>query len=305
MNSVCFFEDFRSPAHFCCERSDSGRSDYSGQIRGDRHPEALAVLGVDNYEPICEHTVPTLSSIEPDFRRGGNLAALMLLARFRAKEGYQGKRHHSFGPFRIVRRASTRLLVQTDKSVLEALDFIRREACNGLTAARVARLFPCSRRQAEIRFRKATGHSILDEIHAVQLDRAKQLLKDPNIQLKAISIFAASRIRTPCAISSNAQRPPMRACAPPTAPPLPAVPEGSAVPDNQGTGNLKPTLPSGLRSAGGASVCCPRTSDARPPGAASRTTGFGVRQYGGTSRTAEREPPVKDMRRAVRDAPPY
>lgn len=152
-------------------------------------PEALAVLGVDNYEPICEHTVPTLSSIEPDFRRGGNLAALMLLARFRAKEGYQGKRHHSFGPFRIVRRASTRLLVQTDKSVLEALDFIRREACNGLTAARVARLFPCSRRQADIRFRKATGHSILDEIHAVQLDRAKQLLKDPNIQLKAISDF--------------------------------------------------------------------------------------------------------------------
>ena len=138
-------------------------------------PEALAVLGVDNYEPICEHTVPTLSSIEPDFRRGGNLAALMLLARFRAKEGYQGKRHHSFGPFRIVRRASTRLLVQTDKSVLEALDFIRREACNGLTAARVARLFPCSRRQADI----VSGnhrHSILDE-STPSSSRAKQLLK--------------------------------------------------------------------------------------------------------------------------------
>ena len=42
---------------------------------------------------------------------------------------------------------------------------------------------------ADIRFRKATGHSILEEIHAVQLERVKQLLKDSGLQLKSISDF--------------------------------------------------------------------------------------------------------------------
>ena len=42
-------------------------------------PGDIAVVGVDNYEPICEHITPRLTSIEPDFRRGGRLAATMLL----------------------------------------------------------------------------------------------------------------------------------------------------------------------------------------------------------------------------------
>ena len=39
-----------------------------------------------------------------------------------------------------------------------------------------------------MRFRKAVGHSVLDEIHAVQLERAKQLL-DGMMPLKVISDF--------------------------------------------------------------------------------------------------------------------
>ena len=66
---------------------------------------------------------------------------------------------------------------------------IRREAYAGLSAKRVAALFPCSRRMADIRFANATGRTILAEIHAVQLERAKQLLADGNIPLKAISDF--------------------------------------------------------------------------------------------------------------------
>lgn len=50
------------------------------------------------------------------------------------------------------------------------------------------RLFPCSRRMAELRFKKAAGRSILEEIHAAQLERAKQLLAG-SMPLKAISDF--------------------------------------------------------------------------------------------------------------------
>ena len=152
-------------------------------------PDDIAVVGVDNFEPICEHTSPPLTSIEPDFRHGGRLAALMLLGLVMSKGRWRGRHRQTFGPFRIVRRASTRVLAAPDRHVVSALDLIRQEACGGLSSARVAALFPCSRRMADIRFRSATGHSFLDEIHAVQLERAKQLLANRTLPLKAISDF--------------------------------------------------------------------------------------------------------------------
>ena len=36
--------------------------------------------------PFCEHAKPTLSSVKPDFRRGGELAAILLSAQIRDKE---------------------------------------------------------------------------------------------------------------------------------------------------------------------------------------------------------------------------
>ena len=158
-------------------------------LEGFSSPGDIAVMGVDNYEPICEHITPRLTSIEPDFRRGGRLAATMLLGLAMSKGKWRGGRIQTFGPLRVVRRASTHVLAVPDKAVSDALDLIRREACNGLQAVRVAQLFPCSRRQADNRFRRATGRSILEEIHAVQLERAKELLRDPSVQLKAISDF--------------------------------------------------------------------------------------------------------------------
>ena len=156
-------------------------------------PKDLAIIGVDNYEHICEHTSPPLSSIEPDFKLGGRIAASMLLAAMRDGGRFSGERHRSFGPLRIVRRATTRLLSAYDRHVSNALELIRNEACTGLTAQKVAELFPYSRRLADIRFRQATGHSILEEIHRIQLERAKQILTESGRQIKSISDFCGFR----------------------------------------------------------------------------------------------------------------
>ena len=155
-------------------------------------PKDLAVLGVDDFVPVCERTSPPLSSVRPDFRGAGRMAALMLLERTRNEAG-GGRRAEglvrTFGPLGITRRASTRLPGVGDKCVAEALEKIRREACTGLRARDVAALFPCSRRRADARFRAAVGHSPLDEIHAVRLDRAKRLLAETDIPLKALADF--------------------------------------------------------------------------------------------------------------------
>lgn len=152
-------------------------------------PDDIVVLGVDNATDICEHTAPTLSSIEPDFRRGGNLTMLMLQAIMRDGNAFRGARQRTFGDLRVVRRLSTKRLQRKDPVVSQALDLIRQKACSGLTAAEVARIFPCSRRMADLRFTQTIGHTILDEIQSVRLERAKQLLLNSNQALEAISDF--------------------------------------------------------------------------------------------------------------------
>ena len=156
-------------------------------------PDDLAVIGVDDNVELCEHSHPTLSSIKPDFRRGGNLAMLMLLAVMRDGQKYRGARHLTFDDLGVVRRLSTKPLLRPDPTVRDALDLIRRKACNGLTAAEVAKIFPCSRRMADLRFTRAVGHTILDEIQTIRLSRAQQMLLNPNQELKTIADFCGFR----------------------------------------------------------------------------------------------------------------
>jgi len=44
-----------------------------------------------------------------------------------------------------------------------------------LKAEEVVETFPCSRRMAELRFSAATGHSILEEILAIRVEKAQKL----------------------------------------------------------------------------------------------------------------------------------
>ena len=129
------------------------------QFLGFQIPEQLAILGVDDYEPICEHTRPRLSSVKPDFRRGGNLAALMLIAILRDGKKFRGDHVRKYGTLQIIRRESTRITPKSvDAEVDAALRLIRNEACSGLAAETVMRTFSCSRTLAAAKFRRATGH---------------------------------------------------------------------------------------------------------------------------------------------------
>ena len=150
-------------------------------------PDDVAVIGIDNDEELCESSVPSLSSVEPDYVRSGTMAA-EILNDLMARRMYKPIRT-TYPPLKVVRRESTRRLPKGDKSVSDALELIRREACNGLTARDVFKLFSCSRRMAELRFRTATGRSILEEIRGIRLAKAKELLVGPPMKLDAIANF--------------------------------------------------------------------------------------------------------------------
>ena len=150
-------------------------------------PDDVAIIGIDNDEELCENSVPSLTSVEPDFFRSGVMAAELLS---RMMESHlRNPIRMTYPPLHLVRRESTRRLPKCDKSVSSALELIRRESCNGLAARDVLKLFSCSRRMAELRFRAATGHSILEEIRGIRLAKAKDLLSGPPLKLEAVANF--------------------------------------------------------------------------------------------------------------------
>lgn len=151
-------------------------------------PDDVAVVGVDNELPICENTHPTITSILPDFEYAGEAAAKLLDRIINTPNSRPA--HETFGPIRLVRRESARRLAKHDPFVSQAVELIRLKACEGLTAAEVCSRFPMSRRMAEIRFRRVIGHSILDEIQRIRIEKAKELLSRPEMtDLGAITNF--------------------------------------------------------------------------------------------------------------------
>ena len=145
-------------------------------------PQDVAVLGVDDNEATCEALRPTLSSIATD------VVAMRdedhrLLERLIAEEP-PACRHVTVKPLGVVRRASTLRAAKNDPAVLAACELIRQKACEGLKARDVAATSPCGRRMAEIRFRAALGHSILDEIRAVRRRRAQMAVQPFRMQLR-------------------------------------------------------------------------------------------------------------------------
>ena len=65
--------------------------------------------------------------------------------------------------------------------------FIREHACDGISVAQVLESVPLSRRSLETHFKKLLGRTPHDEIVRVQIERAKQLLAQTELPLKAIA----------------------------------------------------------------------------------------------------------------------
>ena len=156
----------------------------TAKTEGLEVPYDLAVLGCDDDARICEHAETSISSIRPDYTKGGMLAVQMLSA---AMEGLETESIQMFGDVGVIHRASTRLTAYRSPVVLEALEYIRLNAFSGISALDVVSRMRGSRRTAENMFRAVTGHSILEEIQSVRLNEVKRLLANPLMKIGAIA----------------------------------------------------------------------------------------------------------------------
>jgi LacI family transcriptional regulator len=154
---------------------------------GRSFPRSLTLLGADGDDPPAwdRETAETISSVRLDHEQAGYLAAKALGA-FAANDAAP----LVFPPLLVDRRKSTRGYGRREPRILEAMEMIRREACDGLTVAKLARRFPGTRRLFDMRFREAAGHSALDEILNVRMARAMELLASTDMPISAIANFS-------------------------------------------------------------------------------------------------------------------
>lgn len=177
----------RRTALFCVNDNLASAVVEAAGAAGLSVPRDVMVLGVDNRDAVAPGAKFGISSVNVDLERAGYVAARALDAVMRGQE--VDRRDLSFGPCMTVRRRSTGGVRRADPNIVEAMRIIRAEACSGLSASGVVRRISGSRSLVDLRFREATGHSILDEIIHVRLEKACLLLSGTTIPIEAVASF--------------------------------------------------------------------------------------------------------------------
>lgn len=150
-----------------------------------RVPEEVAVLGVDNDEILCQLSNPALSSIEQGAKRIGYEAAALLHHMMNGRR--PGHMKHVIAPIGVVARSSTNVLAIEDKLTAGAMKYIRSHFHSGISVSNVVSESGISRSTLESRFKVLMGLSVHEVIRKVQLEHARNLISDSNLELKQIS----------------------------------------------------------------------------------------------------------------------
>lgn len=137
-------------------------------------PDEIAIVGVDNDEIFCNTQPVQLSSILPDHRQVGYLAAKELNRLLRGSNGRELVYGKSIKE--IVLRASTRIVPPAAKMISTMLAFIDDKASGALRVSDVAKAVGVSRRLADLRFKQSRGETILEAINRSRVGKIKKLL---------------------------------------------------------------------------------------------------------------------------------
>lgn len=139
-----------------------------------RIPEQLAVIGIDNEELTRYLSRISLSSIEQGTRQMGFLAAKKLNELMSGNSIRQ--KITVVPPNKVFIRQSTDFKSIADPFVIQAMHYIRYNACKGIKVEQVVDQIGISRSNLESRFQISMQTSIHQQIHEIKIEQAKQLL---------------------------------------------------------------------------------------------------------------------------------
>lgn len=138
-------------------------------------PDKVSVIGIDNEELARYLTRVSLSSVGQGCKEMGYRSAKilhkLLLAKDKEKPINQVLKHARvlIPPTKVFERQSTDFQALKDPYVIQAMHYIRHNACKGIKVDQVLGCVGISRSNMEARFREERGHSIHQEIHNSKL----------------------------------------------------------------------------------------------------------------------------------------
>ncbi|MFA0439942.1 XylR family transcriptional regulator [Vibrio sp. 10N.286.49.C2] len=158
-------------------------------------PDKVAVIGIDNEEIARYLTRVSLSSVGQGTKQMGYRAAKMLHRLLEAKTKEQDSQPTAVlkharvmvPPTQVFERQSTDFQALKDPYVIQAMHFIRHNACKGIKVDQVLSYVGISRSNMEVRFKEERGHSIHQEIHNSKLKRASNLLATTSLPIVEIA----------------------------------------------------------------------------------------------------------------------
>jgi LacI family transcriptional regulator len=153
--------------------------------RNIRVPEAYSVLGVDNDSLLGINSKVSLSSIELAGEKVGYEAAALLDRLYSNPK--LPRKDILIPPLKVHTRQSTDILAVDDEYVRKALHILQREYQHSVHLGQLVQKVGLSRRMLEIRFKKAMGRTMYEELIRLRLERAKELLVTTDLPILRIA----------------------------------------------------------------------------------------------------------------------
>lgn len=156
-------------------------------------PSDVAVLGIGNDPFLCENGDVTISSVDQNLGLAAREACKLLdMLMSRSRDQGPGTRDKGnptilIPPAGVIPRASSETLAHPDPTIRAALVYIHRHLDKSFGAAETAAALGIPRSTLDHRFIENIGHAIGREILEQRLRRAKRLLKDETVKLKAVA----------------------------------------------------------------------------------------------------------------------
>ena len=156
-------------------------------------PGQIEILGVNNSFGLCDRARPAISSIFPDNETCARKAVAMVLELIDNPNLPKDRRIVKVDTHRMVERGSTSNRRGYGHVVARARDYIHANACNGISVRDVVAGLGVSQRTLELRIHEATGHSVMEMIQAVRMEKICRLLTTTNLPISAIATLGGYR----------------------------------------------------------------------------------------------------------------
>jgi LacI family transcriptional regulator len=154
-------------------------------------PDHICIVGIDDDDIARNLSRISLSSVTQGCFDMGFQAAKLLHKRME-NPNLKDKRV-TIGPVGVVERQSSDFKSIQDPYVMQAMHYIRQNACRGIKVGQVLDHIGISRSNLENRFMEERNHSVHAAIHQEKLNRACELLTNSNKPVKEIALVCGYR----------------------------------------------------------------------------------------------------------------